>query len=232
MIVIFVACASNEMMATKGKSKDKPQIEYRTKFVPPTGVGDYTRYYGRIDDEEITWKDKGFYVLFEQNNQKKIGFIPLDTNKVHIYHFLDFPSWDVEYPYVGLCISKSYTKQEYETFFNDKCRKESKIDSANYSLITRVFYEQIKSIKQFGTIPRECLGESLNVIYYDGAAYRYFDMPSPKCFDVDLKKNPVSLEYVAFYEMIDEMLNQDFHECRWDNLVNRKDVDRCISTYK
>lgn len=230
--VFFVACASNEMMTVKNVSKGKPQIEYRTKFVSPTGVSDYTRFYGRIDDEEISWKDKGFYILFEKDNQKKIGVIPLDSNKIRIYNFLDFPSWDFGYPNIGLCIGESYTKQEYESFFSKKCRKEIEIDSATYNFTKLVFDEQKESIKQLGTIPQECLGESLNVIYYDGFSYRYFDMPSPKCFDDGLKNKSESIEYVAFYEMIDKMLDQDFLECRWDNFVNREVVDKCISKYK
>ena len=205
ILILFAACASSNLEPSKELTKVPPQSEYRTELVTPTGVGYYVDFYGRISDDEISWKDKGFYILFDKDDQKKIGFIPLDSNKIRIYKFLYFPSWDI-----GLCVGESYTSQEYENFFMDKCRKEYSINSMDYSLVMSYFSEKKMSIKKRGIPPRECVGETLNIIYYDGNEYQYFDMISPKCFDNALRKDPKSLEYKLFYEKIDGIMDSDF----------------------
>lgn len=232
ILMLFVACASSNLEPSKELTKVPPQSEYRTELVPPTGVGYYVDFYGRISDEEISWKDKGFYILFEKDHQKKIGFIPLDSNKIRIYKFLNFPSWDIGYPDIGLCVGESYTSQEYENFFMDKCRKEYSINSMDYSLVMSYFSEKKMSIKKRGIPPRECVGETLNIIYYDGNEYQYFDMISPKCFDSALRNNPESFEYKLFYEKIDGIMEGDFQECRWDKFLDLDVVEKCVSKYK
>ena len=72
ILILFAACASSNLELSKELTKVPPQSEYRTELVPPTGVGYYVDFYGRISDEEISWKDKGFYILFEKDHQKKI----------------------------------------------------------------------------------------------------------------------------------------------------------------
>ena len=148
ILILLVACASSNIEQSKELTKVPPQSEYRTEFVSPTGVGYYVDFYGRISDDEISWKDKGFYILFDKEDQKKIGFIPLDSNKIRIYKFLYFPSWDIGYPDIGLCVGESYTSQEYEKFFMDKCRKEYSIDSMDYRLVMSYFSEKKMSIKK------------------------------------------------------------------------------------
>ena len=74
-LILFVACASSDIGPSKELTKVPPQSEYRTELVPPTGVGYYVDFYGRVSEEEISWKDKGFYILFEKDRQKKIGFL-------------------------------------------------------------------------------------------------------------------------------------------------------------
>lgn len=232
ILILFAACASSNLEPSKELTKVPPQSEYRTELVPPTGVGYYVDFYGRISDEEISWKDKGFYILFEKDHQKKIGFIPLDSNKIRIYKFLNFPSWDIGYPDIGLCVGESYTSQEYENFFMDKCRKEYSINAMDYSLVMSYFSEKKMSIKKRGIPPRECVGETLNIIYYDGNEYQYFDMISPKCFDSALRNNPESFEYKLFYEKIDGVMEGDFQECRWDNFIDSDVVEKCVSKYR
>ena len=69
-LILFVACASSNLEPSKELSKVPPQSEYRTELVTPTGVGYYVDFYGRISDEEISWKDKGFYILFDKDARK------------------------------------------------------------------------------------------------------------------------------------------------------------------
>ena len=88
------------------------------------------------------------------------------------------------------------------------------------------------SIKKRGIPPRECVGETLNIIYYDGKEYQYFDMISPKCFDNALRKDPKSLEYKLFYEKIDGIMDGDFQECRWDKFLDSDVVEKCVSKYR
>ena len=232
ILILFAACASSNLEPSKELSKVPPQSEYRTELVTPTGVGYYVDFYDRISDDEISWKDKGFYILFDKDDQKKIGFIPLDSNKIRIYKFLNFPSWDIGYPDIGLCVGESYTSQEYENFFMDKCRKEYSIDSMDYRLVMSYFSEKKMSIKKRGIPPRECVGETLNIIYYDGNEYQYFDMISPKCFDSALRNNPESFEYKLFYEKIDGIMDGDFQECRWDKFLDSDVVEKCVSKYR
>lgn len=48
--ILLVACASSDIVPPKEKTKDTPQSEYRTELVPPTGVGYYVDFYGRINE--------------------------------------------------------------------------------------------------------------------------------------------------------------------------------------
>ena len=114
----------------------------------------------------------------------------------------------------------------------DKCRKEYSINSMDYRLVMSYFSEKKMSIKKRGIPPRECVGETLNIIYYDGNEYLYFDMVSPKCFDSALRNNPESFEYKLFYEKIDGIMKGDFQECRWDKFLDSDVVEKCVSKYR
>mgnify|MGYP001270292441 CR=1 FL=1 len=149
------------------------ESQIKSAFVPSIGHGNYHSYKQQINSyfnqKEITWEEKGFYIVFQDENDKKptglrIAFLALNSLSIKVYRIPAFPLWVGPDGFrIVDCVEK--TIQNNQNHVQKKCKKISSVSKDFYDLIEKFFIEKKESIKNIGK-DHSCY-YSLYIVYLD-----------------------------------------------------------------
>ena len=215
---------------------DRPKLEDASvkgpssKFVESKGYGVGYNYYEDdfdfcFNSEDLKWENKKdtFYIVLDDTVEFVMS-LPLDSSEAEIYKLYSFD--DVEHlaetrSSFDDCVKK-IIKEKMSTIY-ELCRKKIPVPQ---SLIEKLKSFLIEGKLSIISSPGYGCILNLQMFYFDGEQYHYFDMVKPDCFDEDIKKDPRIPEYIDFYNEMAAFIKQDFSACCWDNFGNKEKMIR------
>ena len=216
---------------------DRPKLEETlvkkicSEFVKSTGFDIYRSYEDmfnlRFNKEDLEWenKERVFYVVHKGH----ILSLPIDSTEAEIYMIYSIDNGDLDETQWSFenCMERNI-KERISTVY-DLCRKKVRMPQVLIEKMKSFLIDGKPSITSIHP-GCDCI-PGLDMFFYDGEKYHYFDMDKPECIEDDLKNDPRYPEYIEFYNEMTAFIKQDFRACHWENFGNREKIVRECSQY-
>ena len=161
------------------------------------------------------------------------AYIPVNSKKMKIIYIPPYQCEDG--PSMGKCrecLKKAIWKNKRNIY--DRCYGIKQISDSVAILIKKFFDENRLSLQKsslgiFYSKRGEQCCDDFYILSQEKSERKIIRIVAPGCIDNEMKKNKIIDEYIYLYEQFYSIFHSNFEECRWENLADKKQLDKCLS---
>ena len=161
------------------------------------------------------------------------AYIPVKSKKMKMIYIPQYQCEDG--PSMGKCrecLENAIWKNKRNIY--DRCYEIKQISDSVAILIKKFFDENRLSLRKstlgiFYSKRGEQCHDDFYILSQEKSERKIIRMVPPGCIDNEMKKNKIIDEYIYLYEQFYSIFHSNFEECRWENLADKKQLDKCLS---
>lgn len=249
-LIVFSVYAEESIRIDINYAGDTVRIaskqDLKTEFDSTTNHGNFKGASNKMEflfgDRSFTWDKNGYYIEMSKwqnycGEGSYIAFIPVESRIMTTYFVPLLPCEGG--PKMGKCfdcIQNSIVKNK--NILYARCIKKIPISEEFHRLIKKFFVEKRKSLADvaekdlyFAPSGVACYYNLFMLYQSKNGTRSYFDMIPSECIDDKMRENLEIDEYIKLYDTLNALFSENFKECRWDNINNKKEIEEKCEKY-